>query len=61
MAKIILFPVHRPRLPQRLLRYGWWLETLPARSKIIALPRRYARKSRSSLKARHLILVTPGK
>ncbi|MGA7998305.1 MAG: hypothetical protein WCA28_25875 [Bradyrhizobium sp.] len=61
MAKIILIPVSRLRLPQRLLRDGWWLETLPARSKIIALPRSGAPKSGPSPKTRHLTLVTPGK
>jgi hypothetical protein len=61
MANIIPLPVRRPRLPQRLLRDGWWLETPPTRPKIIALPRRNAPKSRPGPKVRNLTLVTPGK
>jgi hypothetical protein len=59
MAKIILIPVRRPRLPQRLLRDGWWLETPPAQSNVIALPRRDVSKSRP--KPRHLTLITSEK
>jgi hypothetical protein len=61
MAKIIPIPVRRPRLPQRLLRDGWWPETPPARSKIIVLPRRGAPSSGLSPKASHLTLVFSGK
>ena len=60
MAKIIPIPVSRPRLPTRLLRDGWWLETPPARSNIVARPRRDAANPDPHPKRRHLTLVTSG-
>jgi len=61
MAKIIPIRFRRSRLPRRLLRDSWWLETPPARSNVIALPKRDASKSGPKLKVRHLTLITSEK
>jgi hypothetical protein len=55
MAKIILFPVRRSRLPRRLLNDSWWLETPPARRRVIAFPKSHPPKP--GPKTRHLTLV----
>ena len=59
MAKIIPIRFRRPLLPRRLLRDGWWLET-PARSNVIAQPKRNGSESRPKSKIRHLTLITSG-
>jgi hypothetical protein len=59
MAKIIPLPFRRSRLPRRLLNDGWWLETPPARTSVIAFPKRTASKPKR--KATHLTLVISGK
>jgi hypothetical protein len=67
MAKIITIQFQRSRLPRRLLRDGWWLESPPARPTVVvlpkALPKRSAQKSSptSKSKPRHLTLIHPGK
>lgn len=69
MGKIIIVSFMRSRLPRRLLRDGWWLETPPARRAVIAFPKRNATKPKSESKSkprsksrvRHLTLVTSGK
>jgi hypothetical protein len=61
MAKIIPLSVRRSRLPLRVLRDGWWLETPTARSKIIALPKRNAPRPNPSAEIRHLTLITSEK
>jgi hypothetical protein len=58
MAKIIPVQFRRSRLPLRLLRDGWWLETPPARPAVSAFPKRSARKP--AAKTRHLTLVKSG-
>jgi hypothetical protein len=58
MAKIIPLRVWRSRLPRRLLRDGWWLEPPPARSSVVAFPKRERLKLTS--KVRHLTLVHSG-
>jgi len=61
MAKIIPIRFRRSRLPRRLLREGWWLETPPARSNVIALPKRGASKSGRNPGVRRLTLITTEK
>ena len=69
MGKIIIVSFMRSRLPRRLLRDGWWMETPPARRAVIAFPKRNAAKPKSESKSkprskprvRHLTLVTSGK
>jgi hypothetical protein len=63
MGKIIIISFMRSRLPRRLLRDGWWLETPPVRRAVIALPNGNASKPqpKSKTRARHLTLVTSGK
>jgi hypothetical protein len=63
MGKIIIVQFRRPRLPRRLLDDGWWLETPPAPSSVIALPKRSSPKDQAkpTPKVRHLTLITPGK
>jgi hypothetical protein len=63
MGKIIIVQFRRSRLPRRLLNDGWWLETPPAPSSVVALPKRNAPKSKSTStsKPRHLTLITSGK
>jgi hypothetical protein len=73
MGKIIIISFMRSRLPRRLLRDGWWLETPPARRPVIAFPQRNAGepnsksnskpncKSTPKRRVRHLALVTSGK
>ena len=64
MGKIIIVSFMRSRLPRRLLRDGWWLETPPARRSVIAFPKRNAAKPKSPSskpRVRHLTLVTSGK
>ena len=58
MGKIITIQFPQSRLPRRLLNDGWWLQT-PARSLVVALPKRNASKPKP--KTRHLTLVTSGK
>jgi hypothetical protein len=60
MGKIIIVSFRRSRLPRRLLNDGWWLETPPAPSPIIAFPKRDAPR-KAKPKARHLTLITSGK
>jgi hypothetical protein len=55
MAKVIPLPFRRSRLPRRLLNDGWWLETPPVRTSVIALPKRTTSKPKR--KAAHLTLV----
>jgi len=59
MGKIIIVSFMRSRLPRRLLRDGWWLETPLARRAVIAFPTRNAAKPKP--RVRHLTLVTSGK
>jgi hypothetical protein len=61
MGKIIIVPFWRSRLPRRLLNDGWWLETPPTPSPLIAFPKHRTPKPRARDKARHLTLVTSGK
>jgi hypothetical protein len=61
MGKIIQVRFRRSRLPRRLLNDGWWLETSPTSSPIIAFPARNAPKPTRNAKIRHLTLVTSGK
>jgi len=64
MGKIITVSFMRSRLPRRLLRDGWWLETAPAPRPVIAFPNRNAAKPtskpNSKPRVRHLTLVTSG-
>jgi hypothetical protein len=59
MGKIIIVSFMRSRLPRRLLRDGWWLETPPAPRSVIAFPKRAAPKPKPG--TRHLTLVTSRK
>jgi hypothetical protein len=59
MGKVITVQFRKSQLPRRLLRDGWWLETPPAPTSVVTLPKRDA--SRPKRKARHLTLVTTGK
>jgi hypothetical protein len=63
MAKIIPVQFRKSRLPRRLLNDGWWLETKPARTPVIAFPKPVAPKAKPHSKAKvpHLTLVTSGK
>lgn len=61
MGKIIIVSFRPSRLPPRLLKDGWWLETPPARRAVIAFPKHLAAKSESKPRVRHLIPVTSGK
>jgi hypothetical protein len=63
MGKIIIVSFRRSRLPRRLLKDGWWLETSPARRSVIAFPKRNAATPKPSSKppVRHITLVTSGK
>jgi len=71
MAKIIPVSFRRSCLPRTLLRDGWWLESSPTRSAVVAFPKRSASnrpsnakskaKSKARLNANHLILVHSGK
>jgi hypothetical protein len=61
MAKIIIVSF-RGRLPHRLLRDGWWLESPPARNAVVPLAKPQARlnaphPTKLSPKASHLTLV----
>jgi hypothetical protein len=64
MAKIIPVSFNRPRLPQSLLRDGWWLESPPCAvvpfSKLPQKPGVRA-ETKSGAKAPHLTLVHSGK
>jgi len=55
MAKIITLPFRRSRLPRRLLRDGWWLESPLARPTVIAFPKN--RPPKGGAKCKHLTLV----
>ncbi|MDO9057429.1 MAG: hypothetical protein Q7U92_00215 [Bradyrhizobium sp.] len=59
MGKIIIISFRSARLPRRLLKDGWWLESPPARRAVIAFPQRDAPKPKH--RGRHLTLVTSGK
>jgi hypothetical protein len=59
MGKIIRIQFRRSRLPRRLLKDGWWLESVPARLRVVAFPKTNPLKS--TPKIRHLSLVHPGK
>jgi hypothetical protein len=60
MGKIITVQFQRSRLPRRLLRDGWWLETPPpVRTSVVAFPKPHAPKPKP--RDRHLTLVTSGK
>jgi hypothetical protein len=59
MGKIITVQFRRSRLPRRLVNDGWWLETPPAQTSVVAFPKRNAPKPKP--KAGHLTLVTSGK
>jgi hypothetical protein len=65
MAKIIPVRFRRSRLPRRLLNDGWWLEAPPARSFVIAFPKRNEAPrpgAAPTRRVRHLTLITnPGK
>jgi hypothetical protein len=61
MGKIIIVQFQRSRLPRRLLNDGWWLETPPIPSSVVAFLKRNAPKSKSTSKPRHLTLITSGK
>jgi hypothetical protein len=59
MGKIISIQFRRSRLPRRLLKDGWWLDSPPVRPSVIALPKRNPPKPKP--KVRHLTLVQSGK
>jgi hypothetical protein len=59
MGKIIRIQVHQSRLPRRLLKDGWWLESPPARSTIADFPKR--RTPEPKPRTGHLTLVRIGK
>jgi hypothetical protein len=59
MVKIISIQFRRSRLPRRLLRDGWWLESPPARRSVIAFPKRNSPKP--TTRPSHLTLVHSGK
>jgi hypothetical protein len=61
MGKIIIVSFRRSRLPRRLLRDGWWLNTLAPCA--VAFPKRDAAKPEPGPKprVRHLTLVTSRK
>jgi hypothetical protein len=59
MGKIITVQFRRSRLPRRLLRDGWWLETPPLQTSVVAFPKSHAPKPKP--RVRHLTLVTSGK
>jgi hypothetical protein len=65
MAKIIPIRFRRSRLPRRLLKDGWWLETPPARGAVVAFPKRNDAPGSGAApnrRVRHLTLITtPGK
>jgi hypothetical protein len=64
MAKIIPVQFRSSRLPRRLLKDGWWLETTPVRPRVIAFPARSPpapKPTGSHPKCGHLTLVTPEK
>ena len=63
IGKNVIISFMRSRLPRRLLRDGWWLETPYARRPVIAFPQRNGAdpKSNSKRRVRHLTLVTSGK
>jgi hypothetical protein len=67
MGKIIIVQFRRSRLPRRLLNDGWWLETPPTPSSMVAFPKRNTPKSKptskstSTSKPPHLTLITSGK
>jgi hypothetical protein len=59
MAKIIPLPAQRPKLPQRLLNDGWWLESSPDRPIVVAFPPRDLSRAKpgSNPRRKHLTLV----
>jgi hypothetical protein len=57
MGKITIVQFRRSRLPRRLRRDGWWLET--PRLRVIAFPKRHT--PASNPKGRRLTLVHSGK
>jgi hypothetical protein len=57
MGKIITIQFPQSRLPRRLLNDGWWLQSPPVRSSVVAFPKCKSPKP----KVRHLTLVTSGK
>jgi len=59
MGRIIHIQFSRSRLPRRLLKDGWWLETPPARPRVLTLPK--IKLPKPTPKIRHLTLVHPGK
>jgi hypothetical protein len=59
MGKIIRIQIHRSRLPRRLLKDGWWLESPPARPVVVDFPKRSAPEPKP--RTRHLTLVHIGK
>jgi hypothetical protein len=61
MGKIIRIQFRRARLPRRLVRDGWWLDTPQVRASVIAFPKRHAAEPRPKPGIRHLTLVTSGK
>jgi hypothetical protein len=64
MGKIIAVQFRQTRLPRRLLNDGWWLESPPARSSLIAFPKNDTprRSTKPARRVRHLTLITnPGK
>jgi hypothetical protein len=63
MEKIIIVSFRRSRLPRRLLRDGWWLDTPLAPRAVIAFPKRDAAKPEpgSKPRVRHLTIVTSRK
>jgi hypothetical protein len=59
MGKIIRIQFRQSRLPRRLLKDGWWLESSPARPAVVDFPKR--RTTEPKPRTRHLALVHIGK
>ena len=59
MGKVITIQFRKSRLPRRLLRDGWWLESPRTRPTVIAFPKSQLPKPK--LRVKHLILVRPEK
>jgi hypothetical protein len=59
MGKIIRIQFRQSRLPRRLLRDGWWLQSPPVRPAVVDFRRRPAPKPKPGV--RHLTLVHSGK
>jgi hypothetical protein len=59
MGKVITIQFRRTKLPRRLLKDGWWLESKPARPVVVAFPK--PRMSDPKAGIGRLTLVRPEK